>query len=166
MVPRPFSFRSEIESQPYVRHPPFCASSPLRSTLTNFFYQVNLNLTPKEHFARDAPHFRPIEKEHKPNVDKTFMRQLSALLRVTFPHWTSKEVATLCLHSFFLVLRTILSVYVARLDGRIVRDIVSADGVGFLKGLGWWFALAVPSTYTNSMVSTLLQLFFLGGQAC
>jgi len=115
-------------------------------------YQVHLILTPKDHFTRDAPNFRPIEKTHKPNVDKTFMRQLFALLRLTFPHFTSKEVGMLCLHSFFLVLRTILSLYVARLDGRIVRNIVSADGTGFLKGLGWWFALAVPSTYTNSMV--------------
>ena len=36
--------------------------------------------------------------------------------------------------------------------GRIVRDLVNADGRGFLIGLGLWFALAVPSTYTNTMV--------------
>ena len=58
------------------------------------------------------------------------------------------------MHSFFLVLRTVLSVGVARLDGRIVRDLVSADGKGFAKGIGLWFLLAIPSTYTNSMVST------------
>jgi ATP-binding cassette subfamily D (ALD) long-chain fatty acid import protein len=28
---------------------------------------------------------------------------------------------------------------------------VSANGRGFLKGLGLWFALAVPSIYTNAM---------------
>lgn len=29
---------------------------------------------------------------------------------------------------------------------------VSADGKGFLKGIGLWFLLAIPSTYTNTMV--------------
>ena len=61
----------------------------------------------------------------------------------------------LVMHSFFLVLRTVLSIGVARLDGRIVRDLVSADGKGFAKGIGLWFLLAIPSTYTNSMVSFL-----------
>ena len=58
----------------------------------------------------------------------------------------------LYMHSFFLVMRTVLSIGVARLDGRLVRNIVSADGQGFLKGLGLWFLLAIPSAYTNTMV--------------
>ena len=103
--------------------------------------------------AEDAKNFPPVSSQHKPNLDKTFLRQLRAILRICFPSWHSKETLILVLHSFFLVARTVLSVGVARLDGRIVRDLVSADGKGFLKGLGLWFALAIPSTYTNTMVS-------------
>ena len=49
---------------------------------------------------------------------------------------------------------------VARLDGMIVRDIVKADGKGFLKGLALWFLLAIPSTFTNSMVRIRFFLLF------
>ena len=35
---------------------------------------------------------------------------------------------------------------------RLLRLQVSADGKGFLKGIVLWFVLAIPSTYTNTMV--------------
>lgn len=117
--------------------------------------QIPIAPISSEVFARDAPYFEPVPKTHKPNVDKVFLKQLIAILRIVFPSWTSKEIGILLLHTFFLVTRTVLSVYVAHLDGRLVRDIVSANGKGFLHSMGWWFALAVPSTYTNSMVSVL-----------
>ena len=120
---------------------------------------VNVPIIPisPEVFKRNAAAFKPVSKSHKPNVDKLFLKQLIAILRIVFPSLTSREVGILLLHTFFLVTRTILSVYVAHLDGRLVRDIVSADGKGFLRGLGWWFALAVPSSYTNSMVCAFLH---------
>jgi ATP-binding cassette subfamily D (ALD) long-chain fatty acid import protein len=68
---------------------------------------------------------------------------------------SSKEVFLFTLHTSFLLLRTYLSLLVAKLDGMIVRDIVSANGRGFLRGLTYWFLLAIPSTYTNSMIRYL-----------
>jgi hypothetical protein len=65
-----------------------------------------------------------LAETHKPSVDKVFFRQLRAILRIAFPSWNSKESFIVLLHSFFLVLRTVLSIYVAKLDGRIVRDLV------------------------------------------
>ena len=114
---------------------------------------MNVQPTPLAKLAANAIYFPLVPTSHKPSLDKTFLRQLVSILRIAFPKWRSKEVLILVLHSCFLVLRTVLSVAVARLDGRIVRDLVSADGRGFLKGLGLWFLLAIPSTYTNSMVS-------------
>ena len=122
---------------------------------TNPKLQVKIRETSTERFVADVRHFPPISSSHKPNVDKVFLRQLRAILNVAFPSIASKEMFIVIFHSFFLVLRTVLSVGVARLDGRIVRDLISGDAKGFLRGLGWWFAFALPSTYTNSMLRHL-----------
>ncbi|OSD08136.1 hypothetical protein PYCCODRAFT_1449189 [Trametes coccinea BRFM310] len=117
--------------------------------------KVNIKPTPGAVIAQNAKHFPLVPASHKPNLDKTFLRQLFAILRIAFPSWHSKEALILVSHSFFLVLRTVLSVGVARLDGHIVRNLVSADSKGFAKGIGMWFLLAIPSTYTNSMIKHL-----------
>lgn len=124
----------------------------VRQDVCTDIYQVPIKPTPTSQLAYDAKRFPLIPSTHKPSLDRASLRQLTAILQIAFPSWHSKESGIIALHSFFLVLRTVLSVAVARLDGRLVRDIVSADGKGFLKGLGLWFALAIPSTYTNTMV--------------
>jgi ATP-binding cassette subfamily D (ALD) long-chain fatty acid import protein len=78
---------------------------------------------------------------------------------IIIPRSTSKEVLMVLVHTFFLLMRTYLSFLVAKLDGIIVRDLVSADPKGFAKGLLYWYLLAIPSTYTNSMVSKLILSF-------
>lgn len=117
--------------------------------------KVPIRPTSSAFLSSTAAHFPPLPTSHKPNLDRTFLRQLRAVLRIALPGWRTPEAALLSAHSFFLVFRTVLSIAVARLDGRIVRDLVNADGKGFLKGLGLWFALAVPSTYTNTMIHYL-----------
>ena len=98
----------------------------------------------------------------KVGVNKEFFRQLKAIFRILIPRRNSKEVFIFLLHTSFLVLRTYLSMLVARLDGIIVRDLVSANGRGFLRGLGLWFLLAIPSTYTNSMIRFLQSKLAIG----
>jgi hypothetical protein len=80
------------------------------------------------------------------------------LLKIVIPGLRSKELRLLVSHSVFLVLRTLLSVYVAELDGRLVSSLVRGKGRDFLLGLGWWMTVAVPATFTNSMVWPLLWL--------
>lgn len=128
---------------------------PYRDTYVS---RVPIHSIPISKFDADAPSFPPLSgtSRTKPNIDASFTRQLRAILfRIAFPSWRTKESFIVVLHSFFLVLRTVLSVGVARLDGRIVRDLVCANGKGFIRGLGLWFLLAIPSTYTNSMIRHL-----------
>lgn len=68
--------------------------------------------------------FPIIDFNQKVGVNKEFRRQLDSIAAILFPSWHTKEAGLLVLHSIFLILRTYLSVVVARLDGRIVRDLV------------------------------------------
>lgn len=109
-------------------------------------------------------------------VNKDFFRQLAAIWRIIVPRATCKEVGLISAHTTFLLLRTYLSLLVARLDGKLVGDLVrrflvcsvkktwpltqmlsqvSANGKGFLRGLVYWFLLAIPSVYTNAMIRFL-----------
>ena len=89
----------------------------------------------------------------KVEINREFFRNLMRLLRICIPGWRSKEMRLLISHSIFLVLRTLISLYVAELDGRLVSNLVRGKGTDFLKGLVWWMLVAVPATFTNSMLS-------------
>lgn len=85
-------------------------------------------------------------------LNREFFRNLLRLLRIVIPGWRSKELRLLISHSIFLVLRTLISLYVAELDGKLVSNLVRGKGRDFLGGLIWWMVVAVPATFTNSMV--------------
>ncbi|GIK04565.1 hypothetical protein Aspvir_008648 [Aspergillus viridinutans] len=90
-------------------------------------------------------------------VNREFFRNLLRLLKIVIPGWKSKEFRLLVGHSVFLVLRTMLSLYVAELDGRLVSSLVRGKGKDFLLGLAWWMIVAVPATFTNSMCKLALS---------
>lgn len=88
----------------------------------------------------------------KVELNREFFKNLLRLLKICIPGWRSKEFRLLISHSVFLVLRTMISLYVAELDGRLVSNLVRGKGKDFLWGLVWWMTVAVPATFTNSMV--------------
>lgn len=88
----------------------------------------------------------------KVELNREFFKNLLRLLKICIPGWKSKEFRLLISHSVFLVLRTMISLYVAELDGRLVSSLVRGKGKDFLWGLVWWMTVAVPATFTNSMV--------------
>ncbi|PVD24556.1 hypothetical protein C0Q70_15039 [Pomacea canaliculata] len=94
-------------------------------------------------------------KKSSPNVNKLFYVQLRRLLKIIIPGVWSKEFGTLAFHTAILVTRTFLSVYVARLDGRIVKTIVERDVTKFLFQLTKWLLVAVPATFINSLIRFL-----------
>jgi ATP-binding cassette subfamily D (ALD) long-chain fatty acid import protein len=71
----------------------------------------------------------------KPGLNLAFLHQFLSLLSIMIPRWTSKETGLLLSHGAFLMLRTYLSLVVARLDGEIVRDLVAGNGRSFIWGI-------------------------------
>lgn len=90
--------------------------------------------------------------KRKVELNREFFRSLLRLLRIVVPGWRSKETRLLISHSFFLVVRTLISLKVAAMDGAIVKALVKGNGKEFLMRIVWWMLIAVPATFTNSMV--------------
>ncbi|KAI8995423.1 adrenoleukodystrophy protein [Trametes punicea] len=86
-------------------------------------------------------------------VDAIFYQRLSKILRIVIPSIRSKEALLLCMHSSLLIFRTVISLYVAALDGKIVASLVRAQPVPFLMNILKWLLVAVPATWTNSWLS-------------
>ncbi|KAL8653633.1 MAG: hypothetical protein Q9210_001985 [Variospora velana] len=86
-------------------------------------------------------------------INREFFKNLLRLLKIVIPGWKSKELRLLISHSLFLVVRTLISLYVAELDGKLVSSLVRRKGKDFSKGIVWWMVVAVPATFTNSMLS-------------
>jgi len=91
-------------------------------------------------------------KRQKVELNREFFKNLFRLLKICIPGWKSQEMRLLISHSVFLVVRTLISLKVAAMDGQLVSSLVRGKGKEFLMGIIWWMIIAVPATFTNSMV--------------
>ena len=91
-------------------------------------------------------------------LNRDFFKNLIRLLRIVIPGWKSKELRLVISHSAFLIVRTLISLHVAELDGKLVSSLVRGKGKEFLLGIIWWMIVAIPATFTNSMVNHTAML--------
>ena len=95
------------------------------------------------------------KKKKNPAVNKAFLKQLLKLLKIAIPSVLTKEFLLLVLHTSSLVARTFLSIFVAHLDGRIVKSIVDGKVALFLQHCLTWILVALPATFVNSLIRYL-----------
>ncbi|XP_070115581.1 ATP-binding cassette sub-family D member 2-like [Equus caballus] len=94
-------------------------------------------------------------KNSSPGVNADFFKQLLELRKILFPKLVATETGWLCLHSVALISRTFLSIYVAGLDGQIVKSIVEKKPRAFIIILIKWLMIAIPAASVNSVIRYL-----------
>ncbi|XP_017034510.2 ATP-binding cassette sub-family D member 1 [Drosophila kikkawai] len=91
----------------------------------------------------------------EPGLNKAFLKQLGMLVKIMIPQPLCYETGLLSVHTFCLISRTFLSIYVAALEGALVKFIVRKDIRQFALVLLKWFGIAIPATFVNSMIRFL-----------
>lgn len=98
---------------------------------------------------------KPPSSESKGNVDGKFFKRMIKLIKIAIPGWRSREASYILLLSVCLVIRTVLSIQLADVNGGVVRGIIKMDKAKFLKGLATILSYAIPSSIINSLLEYL-----------
>ena len=90
-----------------------------------------------------------------PTLNARFFKEFKYLLKIMFPKILSKQMALLILHTLTLICRTFLTIYVAKLEGSLARNIVENKFYLFARNLIQWLLIALPATTCNSLIKYL-----------
>lgn len=98
------------------------------------------------------------EKKLKGKVDKKFFRKLIKLIKISIPSLIGRETLVVVLLSVALILRTILSIHVSDVNGRIVKSIVRMNMNEFVYRLFVLGLYSLPSSIINSSLELFNKL--------
>nr|AIN44106.1 ATP-binding cassette sub-family D member 2-like protein [Laodelphax striatellus] len=90
-----------------------------------------------------------------PSFNLEFVYQLIKLLQLMIPSAFCNETAILAVHTLALFTRTFMSIYVASMEGQMVKFIVQRDVRNFAFMLLKWLGVALPATFLNSTIRFL-----------
>ncbi|GMT26113.1 hypothetical protein PFISCL1PPCAC_17410, partial [Pristionchus fissidentatus] len=123
-------------------------------TLAAAFFagRMSVSKTSRSRTPSDESIASSITKRMKKSLDPLFLRQFRVLLKIMIPGLFTKEVGIIAIHSLILIARTFLTIYVAALEGKMVKCIVKKDIRAFFWQLAKWEAIALPATFVNSMI--------------
>jgi ABC-type uncharacterized transport system fused permease/ATPase subunit len=88
----------------------------------------------------------------KTTINKQFFHQLRVLVRILIPRLRSDSCLLLATHLTTLMTRTFLSVYIAHLDGAIVKSLVQRNARDFIRTISIFIAVAIPGSFINSLI--------------
>uniref|UniRef100_A0A7S3J1J8 ABC transporter domain-containing protein n=1 Tax=Euplotes harpa TaxID=151035 RepID=A0A7S3J1J8_9SPIT len=126
----------------------------------------------KNRMQKTDAHLAELEKEAnmfikakdvkaKGHVDMKFWKRLKKLIKIAIPSLKSREVGYILFLSIMLVVRTILSIQLAEVNGGVVYGIIKMDKKKFISGLMTILAYSIPSSIINSLLEYLMVIIAL-----
>jgi len=97
------------------------------------------------------------------NVDAQFWKRIKDLLKIVIPSYNCKEFKYLSILTLLLVLRTQMSIWLADVNGKIVKAIVERNFQKFVYRIMNLMLFSIPSSAVNSGMeyfSKLLSVAF------
>ncbi|KRX09691.1 P-loop containing nucleoside triphosphate hydrolase [Pseudocohnilembus persalinus] len=103
----------------------------------------------KQKFEKDR------KKKSKGHVNKEFFLKLKKLLKIVFPKWNDISVFYIIMLTVSLYVRSKLSIYIASINGQIVKSIVGRNLKEFITRILALGSVAVPASFLNSYLDFL-----------
>ncbi|PSC72069.1 ABC transporter D family [Micractinium conductrix] len=97
-------------------------------------------------------------------VNALFARRLKAILRICVPSPLSAEAGLIYTQSVLLILRSLLTEYISRLEGRAGRWIIAQNAPQLTRTLLQFVAVCLPAAITNSGLKYLQRRIKIGFQ--
>lgn len=116
------------------------------------------DFAPAKTSAKEKP-----AKDARVAVDARFLQRLRSILKICVPGPASREAALILLQGSLLLARTVLSDYIARLEGTCAEKVTGQDWPAFRLVVRQFALVAVPASVVNSAlkaVQIVIQLAF------
>ena len=97
------------------------------------------------------------EKELKKKSHKLSKESFNRLARAILPSFLDKSIFYLLANLVLLVVRALLTIKVATLDGQLVGALVSKRLKLFGRYLAYWMLLGIPAAFTNALLNWTKQ---------
>ena len=91
----------------------------------------------------------------KASVDRKFLKKLLKLIKIAIPRFLGRETLSIGILTSLLVVRTILSIQIADVNGSIVKSIVRINFYDFIYRIFELGLYSFPSSVVNSALDHL-----------
>ncbi len=95
------------------------------------------------------------EKKSKGQIDSVFINRIRQLIKIVVPSIYSLEFLDMTQMMIFLILRTFLSIYIANINGRIVKSLIEVKFLPFIDKIVNLALIAIPASFINSYLEYL-----------